>query len=108
MLTGLVLLLLMDEWCRPIKGSHLSAPTRSTLTLFPRKHHPREPEREGGTLRECILLCCQSARRKESMDGVMEGWRSGGRGEGEKDRKDGGMWCKGGTSHLRGVNFNQT
>lgn len=79
MLTGPAWLLLIDQWCSPIKGSHLSAPTQSTLTLFPRKRHPRELEREGGTLRELILLCCQSARRKENRDGVIEGWRSGGR-----------------------------
>ncbi|KAI9535829.1 hypothetical protein NQZ68_040150 [Dissostichus eleginoides] len=63
----------MDQWCSPIKGSHLSAPTQSTLTLFPRKRHPREPEREGGTLRKLILLRCQRAGRKENGDGVMEG-----------------------------------
>lgn len=90
----------MDQWCSPIKGSHLSAPTQSTLTLFPRKRHPREPEREGETLREHILLCCQTARRKETRDGVIEGRRSGGRAEGETE--------EGCTSRLTGVNFNQT
>lgn len=67
--TGLVLLCFLKErWCSPIKGSHLSAPTQSTLTLFPRKRHPWEPGGDGGTLREHILLCCQSARRKENRN----------------------------------------
>lgn len=79
--TGPAWLLLMDQWCSPIKGSHLSAPTQSTLTLFPRKRHPWEPEREGGTLREHILQCCQSARKKENRDRVIEGWRSEERGD---------------------------
>lgn len=49
-LAGPVLVLLMHQWCSPIKGSHLSAHCQSTLTLLPRKRHPRESEREGWDL----------------------------------------------------------
>lgn len=53
-------------------------------------------------MREHILLCCQSARRKENRDGVIEGWREAGRRDGGETQR------KGCTSRLTGVNFNQT